>query len=155
MFLPYWKYRSRTVAVASSETKQIFDSVTRPLLLNYWNIWIYRPNIQTKQVLGCKIMDSLLVFAVIWSRWCTECSGVRNMLHQVTQCTTTYYWGTFTQPMLRIYNFELRHPCCVNQITKYKVDTWSQNTIILTLRRRIKSHLLFAGIIRSSPFSPR
>ena len=26
---------------------------------------------------------------------------------------------------------------------------------ILTLRRRIKSHLLFAGIIRSSPFSPR
>jgi len=25
----------------------------------------------------------------------------------------------------------------------------------LTLRRRIKSHLLFAGIIRSSPFSPR
>jgi len=28
-------------------------------------------------------------------------------------------------------------------------------TISLTLRRRIKSHLLFAGIIRSSPFSPR
>jgi len=27
--------------------------------------------------------------------------------------------------------------------------------ITLTLRRRIKSHLLFAGIIRSSPFSPR
>jgi hypothetical protein len=26
---------------------------------------------------------------------------------------------------------------------------------ILTLRRRIKSRLLFAGIIRSSPFSPR
>jgi len=26
---------------------------------------------------------------------------------------------------------------------------------LLTLRRRIKSHLLFAGIIRSSPFSPR
>ena len=26
---------------------------------------------------------------------------------------------------------------------------------MLTLRRRIKSHLLFAGIIRSSPFSPR
>jgi hypothetical protein len=26
---------------------------------------------------------------------------------------------------------------------------------VLTLRRRIKSHLLFAGIIRSSPFSPR
>jgi len=25
----------------------------------------------------------------------------------------------------------------------------------LTLRRRIKSHLLFAGIIRSSPFSQR
>ena len=25
----------------------------------------------------------------------------------------------------------------------------------LTLRRRIKSHLLFAGVIRSSPFSPR
>jgi len=25
----------------------------------------------------------------------------------------------------------------------------------LTLRRRIKSHLLFAGIISSSPFSPR
>jgi len=25
----------------------------------------------------------------------------------------------------------------------------------LTLRRRIKSHLLFAGIIRRSPFSPR
>jgi len=28
-------------------------------------------------------------------------------------------------------------------------------THYLTLRRRIKSHLLFAGIIRSSPFSPR
>jgi len=27
--------------------------------------------------------------------------------------------------------------------------------LVLTLRRRIKSHLLFAGIIRSSPFSPR
>ena len=27
--------------------------------------------------------------------------------------------------------------------------------LYLTLRRRIKSHLLFAGIIRSSPFSPR
>ena len=27
--------------------------------------------------------------------------------------------------------------------------------VVLTLRRRIKSHLLFAGIIRSSPFSPR
>ena len=27
--------------------------------------------------------------------------------------------------------------------------------LFLTLRRRIKSHLLFAGIIRSSPFSPR
>jgi len=31
---------------------------------------------------------------------------------------------------------------------------WS-SVIGLTLRRRIKSHLLFAGIIRSSPFSPR
>jgi len=29
------------------------------------------------------------------------------------------------------------------------------NVLVLTLRRRIKSHLLFAGIIRSSPFSPR
>jgi len=29
------------------------------------------------------------------------------------------------------------------------------NISSLTLRRRIKSHLLFAGIIRSSPFSPR
>jgi len=28
-------------------------------------------------------------------------------------------------------------------------------TELLTLRRRIKSHLLFAGIIRSSPFSLR
>jgi len=25
----------------------------------------------------------------------------------------------------------------------------------LTFKRRIKSHLLFAGIIRSSPYSPR
>jgi len=31
------------------------------------------------------------------------------------------------------------------------VDLWR----LLTLRRRIKSHLLFAGIIRSSPFSLR
>jgi len=29
------------------------------------------------------------------------------------------------------------------------------HSLFLTLRRRIKSHLLFAGIIRSSPFSPR
>jgi len=28
-------------------------------------------------------------------------------------------------------------------------------SVLLTLRRRIKSHLLFAGIIRSSPFSLR
>ena len=30
-----------------------------------------------------------------------------------------------------------------------------RDRLLLTLRRRIKSHLLFAGIIRSSPFSPR
>jgi hypothetical protein len=30
-----------------------------------------------------------------------------------------------------------------------------RRSMMLTLRRRIKSHLLFAGIIRSSPFSPR
>jgi len=29
------------------------------------------------------------------------------------------------------------------------------NVIDETLKARIKSHLLFAGIIRSSPFSPR
>ena len=34
-------------------------------------------------------------------------------------------------------------------------DTGLFTYILLTLRRRIKSHLLFAGIIRSSPFSPR
>ena len=35
---------------------------------------------------------------------------------------------------------------------KKMCDSNESNT--LTLRRRIKSHLLFAGIIRSSPFSP-
>jgi len=34
-------------------------------------------------------------------------------------------------------------------------DGYVIKTTCLTLRRRIKSHLLFAGIIRSSPFSPR
>ena len=34
-------------------------------------------------------------------------------------------------------------------------DPGVDGRIILTLRRRIKSHLLFAGIIRSSPFSLR
>ena len=33
-------------------------------------------------------------------------------------------------------------------------SSWCEKNL-LTLRRRIKSHLLFAGIIRSSPFSPR
>ena len=36
-----------------------------------------------------------------------------------------------------------------------RCDFDSEVFLLLTLRRRIKSHLLFAGIIRSSPFSPR
>jgi len=28
-------------------------------------------------------------------------------------------------------HFEVRHPCCVNQITKYKADTDNQNTTVL------------------------
>jgi len=36
-----------------------------------------------------------------------------------------------------------------------EVEVFSAVVGLLTLRRRIKSHLLFAGIIRSSPFSPR
>ena len=41
---------------------------------------------------------------------------------------------------------ERKEPLCLIVVSNY---------LLLTLRRRIKSHLLFAGIIRSSPFSPR
>ena len=39
--------------------------------------------------------------------------------------------------------------------SRKKLQISSPCAVVLTLRRRIKSHLLFAGIIRSSPFSPR
>ena len=39
-------------------------------------------------------------------------------------------------------------------LTPYR-DRVDETRARLTLRRRIKSHLLFAGIVRSSPFSPR
>jgi hypothetical protein len=38
---------------------------------------------------------------------------------------------------------------------KLRVIVNSDETSGLTFKRRIKSHLQFAGIIRSSPYSPR
>jgi len=45
---------------------------------------------------------------------------------------------------LKLYNSVIR------PIVTYSCETW-----IYPFKPRIKSHLLFAGIIRSSPFSPR
>jgi len=44
---------------------------------------------------------------------------------------------------------------CNKHIKSFSVSLLHVLITLLTLRRRIKSHLLFAGIIRSSPFSPR
>ena len=44
----------------------------------------------------------------------------------------------------------LRNHICDSPYTQYKCVNF-----ILPFKTRIKSHLLFAGIIRSSPFSPR
>jgi len=49
--------------------------------------------------------------------------------------------------------FSLSFPSFVYH--EQNVCTYRRLLKSLTLRRRIKSHLLFAGIIRSSPFSPR
>ena len=43
----------------------------------------------------------------------------------------------------------------LRSVTKILKKLAEKPAPLLTLRRRIKSHLLFAGIIRSSPFSPR
>ena len=57
--------------------------------------------------------------------------------------------GYYAHPLLLIH----AHPLLgINETTK--TYTWS-DVVPLTLRHRIKSHLLFAGIIRSSPFSLR
>ena len=41
----------------------------------------------------------------------------------------------------------------VAEMDRNRLATWKRE--ILTFKRRIKSHLPFAGIIRSSPYSPR
>jgi hypothetical protein len=41
--------------------------------------------------------------------------------------------------VLRPY-FEVRHPRCVSQITKYTADTWSQNTTILYSRTMVTAN---------------
>jgi len=55
--------------------------------------------------------------------------------------------GTFPEAAIRTQ--AKLDSCRIEQTFVYNKTHW------LTLRRRIKSHLLFAGIIRSSPFSPR
>ena len=40
-------------------------------------------------------------------------------------------------------------------VSKYHSGKATTTVALLTFKRRIKTHLLFAGIIRSSPYSPR
>jgi len=55
-----------------------------------------------------------------------------------------------------LYRFKiLETPLCSCGTETQTIDHLLYKCERLTLRRRIKSHLLFAGIIRSSPFSPR
>jgi len=48
----------------------------------------------------------------------------------------------------RIFVFQISEKC-------NNIFVSINKSMCLTLEARIKSHLLFAGIIRSSPFSPR
>jgi len=68
-------------------------------------------------------------------------------------------------PAASVLLFIARRNILLDELPKYSANLQNKSKAsgqiagqirgILTLRRRIKSHLLFAGIIRSSPFSPR
>jgi len=53
--------------------------------------------------------------------------------------------------IIRIYH-DAGH---MNATATHGIQSDHTNTEVLTFKHRIKSHLPFAGIIRSSPYSPR
>ena len=71
------------------------------------------------------------------------CSFVRSFIHSFTHSFTSSFFFLF-------WTFVMSRHAAWGTVKSEHIPIY-----LLTFKRRIKSHLPFAGIIRSSPYSPR